>query len=58
MYTIGPDLGINIFRLKHQAVSIGWRYTHMSNANISVHNPGTDANVFYVGVSRFKNRGE
>lgn len=58
MYTIGPDVGFNIYRHKRQAVSVGWRYTHLSNANISMHNPGTDANVFYVGISRFRNRGE
>jgi Lipid A 3-O-deacylase (PagL) len=58
MYTIGPDIGLNIYRHKRQAVTIGWRYTHLSNANISEHNPGTDANVFYVGVSRFRTKGE
>jgi Lipid A 3-O-deacylase (PagL) len=58
MYTIGPDVGFNIYRHKRQAISVGWRYTHLSNANISVHNPGTDANIFYVGISRFRNKGE
>ncbi len=33
-------------------------YQHLSNANISVHNPGTDANTFYVGVSRFRTKGD
>jgi hypothetical protein len=58
MYTIGPDVGFNIYRHKRQAVSVGWRYTHLSNANITQHNPGTDANIFYVGISRFRNKGE
>ncbi len=58
MYTIGPDIGFNIYRHKRQAISVGWRYTHLSNANISLHNPGTDANVIYVGISRFRNKGE
>lgn len=58
MYTIGPSVGVNFFRLKRQAITIGYRYDHLSNANISLHNPGTDANVFYLGVSRFRTRGE
>ncbi len=56
MYTIGPAVGVNLFRLKRQAVTIGYRYDHLSNANISLHNPGTDANVFYLGISRFRTR--
>jgi hypothetical protein len=36
-------------------VSIGYRYQHLSNANIRQHNPGMDANTFYVSVSlRFR----
>lgn len=49
--------GINIFRKERQAVTIGYRYQHLSNANISLHNPGTDANTFYVSVSRFRTKG-
>ena len=41
--------GVNIFHHKYQAITIGDRYQHLSNANISVHNPGTDANSFDVG---------
>jgi hypothetical protein len=57
MYTIDFGCGINIFRKARQAVTIGYRYQHLSNANISLHNPGTDANTFYVGVSRFRTKG-
>jgi hypothetical protein len=57
MYTIDFGTGINIFRKERQAVSIGYRYQHLSNANISQHNPGTDANTFYVSVSRFRTKG-
>jgi hypothetical protein len=56
MYTIGPDAGLTFYRLGNQSISFGWRYTHQSNANISVHNPGVDSNVFYIGVSRYRNR--
>ena len=58
MYTIDYGAGINIFHHKNQAITIGYRYQHLSNANISLHNPGTDANTFYVGVSRFRSRGD
>jgi hypothetical protein len=58
MYTIDYGAGINVFHHRNQAISIGYRYQHLSNANISQHNPGTDANTFYVSVSRFRNKGE
>jgi hypothetical protein len=56
MYTVDLGAGVNIFRKGRQAVTIGYRYQHLSNANISAHNPGTDTNTFYVGVSRFRPR--
>jgi hypothetical protein len=57
MYTIDFGGGIQIFRKERQAVTIGYRYQHLSNANISHHNPGTDTNVFYLAVSRFRTKG-
>jgi hypothetical protein len=57
MYTIDFGAGVNVFRTARQAVSIGYRYQHLSNANISLHNPGMDANTFYVSVSRFRTKG-
>jgi hypothetical protein len=57
MYTIDFGTGIHIFRKARQDWSLGYRYQHLSNANISQHNPGTDANTFYVAVSRFRTRG-
>jgi len=56
--TIDFGAGFNIFHHQNQAITIGYRYQHLSNANISLHNPGTDANTFYVGVSRFRTRGD
>ncbi|KAA6464937.1 acyloxyacyl hydrolase [Acidobacteria bacterium AB60] len=56
MYTIDFGGGIQIFRKQRQAISLGYRYQHLSNANISHHNPGTDANTFYVAVSRFRTK--
>ena len=57
MYTIDFGCGIHIFRKARQDWSLGYRYQHLSNANISEHNPGTDANTFYVAVSRFRTKG-
>jgi hypothetical protein len=57
MYTIDFGGGLQIFRKQRQAVTIGYRYQHLSNANISLHNPGTDTNVFYAAVSRFRTKG-
>jgi len=58
MSVVDFGAGINIFRKERQAVTIGYRYQHFGNANISTHNPGADANTFYVGVSRFRTKGE
>jgi hypothetical protein len=49
--------GINIFRKAREAVTIRYRYQHLSNANISGHNPGKDANTFQVAVSRLRSKG-
>jgi hypothetical protein len=57
MYTIDFGGGLQIFHKQRQAVTIGYRYQHLSNANISLHNPGTDTNVFYVAMSRFRTKG-
>ncbi len=58
MYTVDFGAGVNIFRRERQVVTIGYRYQHFANADLSAHNPGTDANTFYVGVSRFRTKGE
>ena len=57
MYSIDFGCGLHIFRKARQDWSLGYRYQHLSNANISEHNPGTDANTFYVAVSRFRSKG-
>jgi len=57
MYTIDFGAGVNIFLKRHQAITIGYRYQHLSNADISHHNPGTDADTFYIGFSRFHTKG-
>jgi Lipid A 3-O-deacylase (PagL) len=56
MYTIDFGGGIQVFRKSRQAWTLGYRYQHLSNANISHHNPGADANTFYLAVSRFRTK--
>ncbi len=56
MYTIDFGGGVELFRSSRNAVVLGYRYQHLSNANISDHNPGTDADTFYVGFSHFHSR--
>jgi hypothetical protein len=57
MYTVDYGAGLTFFRKRRQSFTIGYRYQHLSNANISEHNPGTDANTFYVQVSRYRTKG-
>ena len=57
MFTIDLGGGLTFYRHGRQAVSFGYRYQHLSNANISVRNPGTDADTYYVQISRFRTRG-
>jgi len=57
MYTIDFGGGLQIHFHNRQAISFGYRYQHLSNANISHHNPGTDTNLFYFAVSRFRTKG-
>ena len=57
MYSIDFGTELTIFRKPRQSVTIGYRYQHLSNANISLHNPGADASTFFVAISRFRSKG-
>jgi hypothetical protein len=43
--------GIRIRVRERQALSLGYRFLHVSNADTTNFNPGLDNNVFYVGYS-------
>ena len=58
MYTIDFGTGVRLYSSPRNALILGYRYQHFSNANISVHNPGTDADTFYVGFSHFHTHGQ
>lgn len=47
--------GIQFFTSRRKAVTFGYKYFHISNGNIGgrEHNPGYNANVFYVSYSIF-----
>lgn len=57
MFTIDFGCGLMFYTGRRQAVTIGYRYQHMSNADTAESNPGTDANTFFVGFSRFRTKG-
>ncbi|HKC62344.1 MAG TPA: acyloxyacyl hydrolase, partial [Pyrinomonadaceae bacterium] len=46
--------GVQFFTGTRRAVTIGYRFQHISNGGRSVVNPGLDANVIYAGFSLFK----
>ncbi|HEY5177433.1 MAG TPA: acyloxyacyl hydrolase [Terriglobales bacterium] len=50
-YSVDFGGGVRIFRKLHQSYTLGYRYRHIENSGFS---RGTDANTFYVGVSRFR----
>ncbi|NIR47000.1 acyloxyacyl hydrolase [candidate division KSB1 bacterium] len=45
--------GIEVFTNSRVGIALGYRYHHLSNANTEKVNPGLDANIFYIGISRF-----
>lgn len=47
------DLGVGVrwSVTPRQAVSLGYRFLHISNAGTTSFNPGVDNNVFYIGYS-------
>lgn len=43
--------GVQLFTSARKAVTVGYKFHHLSNAYRSRVNPGLDGNVFYVGLS-------
>jgi hypothetical protein len=43
--------GVQIFTRPRRAITLGYRFQHISNGGMSNVNPGVDANVFYTGFS-------
>ena len=54
-FNFTPELGLGVqFSLTPKtAVTVGYKFHHMSNANTGRTNPGMDSNVIYAGFSFF-----
>ena len=46
--------GVQIFSRANRAVTVGYKFQHISNGGTAAINPGVDANVFYAGFSIFR----
>jgi hypothetical protein len=53
-FTFDFSGGVQIFTDSRRAVTLGYRWHHISNAYRSGVNPGLDANIFYAGFSLFR----
>jgi len=52
-FTANIDGGIEIKLRDHKAITLGYKYFHVSNGNRGIINPGIDNNTFYVGYTFF-----
>jgi Lipid A 3-O-deacylase (PagL). len=46
--------GLQIFTRLDRAITVGYKYHHLSNGNRGLVNPGFDTNLLYVGFSFFR----
>ncbi|MDQ3908047.1 MAG: acyloxyacyl hydrolase [Acidobacteriota bacterium] len=46
--------GVQIFTRSRRAVTLGYKFQHISNGGTASFNPGLDANVIYAGFSIFR----
>jgi len=53
-FTFDFDGGVQIMTKNHKAVTLGYKFYHVSNGFRGQINPGFDNNVFYAGFSIFK----
>jgi opacity protein-like surface antigen len=52
-FTPEIGLGVQFFLTPKNAVTLGYKFHHMSNANTHRNNPGMDSHVIYAGFSFF-----
>lgn len=52
-FTANLDGGVEIRLKDKRAITIGYKYFHISNGNRGIINPGIDNNVFYLGYTFF-----
>jgi hypothetical protein len=53
-FTVAAGSGAQFYINRHTALTVGYHYHHMSNADISNHNPGVDTNQLYFSFSLFR----
>lgn len=54
-YTADVGGGVEIRLKDKKALTLGYKYYHISNGNRGIVNPGFDNNLFYVGYTFFSN---
>lgn len=54
-FNFTPEIGVGVqfFLAPKRAVTLGYKFHHMSNANTGSSNPGMDSHVIYAGFSFF-----
>jgi len=50
--TFEVGTGLRVLRGRGNALLLGWKFHHLSNAFTAPYNPGLDGNVFYVGFQQ------
>jgi hypothetical protein len=53
-FTLAPGMGAHIAISPRTALVIGYKYHHMSNAELHHENPGLDSQELYVGMALFR----
>jgi len=54
-FTAQLGVGVQLFTPnRHSAIDIGYKYHHISNANLANQNPGLDSHMLFVGLSLFR----
>jgi hypothetical protein len=53
-FTFDFSGGVQFFTSARRAVTVGYKFHHLSNAHRASFNPGLDSNVVYIGFSLFK----
>jgi hypothetical protein len=54
-FTAQLGIGVQLFTSSQRtAIDLGYKYHHISNANLGNQNPGMDSHMFFIGVSLFR----
>jgi hypothetical protein len=53
-FTVAPGGGVHVALSPRTALILGYKYHHMSNADLNHQNPGVDSEELYCGISLFR----